>query len=390
MSQLVQDAPKIAKATISAMMQEGSSSDDCTDLAATTIKEVEDAVAAAQEILDHFKEHDGSQCLEEGKSSLDEAESALSTAQKASEDAAAAAAEAASATIDFTGVPLASLSESEGGLCGLPVTTPAYTAAKATAESTATAASEASAAIAGFEAALESAKTAAAELVANCQCETYTTYTEAWTTAESHAEENAASWAKGKHMQCVLAGTDPASCDVGTCPTVTAVTLAEGATEAACHGGGGSAACENVEFTPSYSDCSASSTFLGDAMGTSHGKGRLDSSQAWSAESNTVGQWYQMDLGSVKSVGGVVTQGRHDAPWNNQMVTSFSVKVSSDNAVWTDVDGGHVFTGNTVAGDAKVTSTFASPVDARFVRIVVQSWTNHVSLRAGVSLCSGM
>ena len=61
---------------------------------------------------------------------------------------------------------------------------------------------------------------------------------------------------------------------------------------------------------PEYSQSSASSVYGSDAIGHSHGQGKLDSPQAWSAQHNAVGQYWQMDLGSAQSVGGVVTQGR--------------------------------------------------------------------------------
>ena len=63
-------------------------------------------------------------------------------------------------------------------------------------------------------------------------------------------------------------------------------------------------------LVPEYSQSSASSVYANDAMGHSHGQGKLDSPQAWSAGTSAAGQYWQMDLGSANSVGGVVTQGR--------------------------------------------------------------------------------
>ena len=63
-------------------------------------------------------------------------------------------------------------------------------------------------------------------------------------------------------------------------------------------------------LVPEYSQSSASSVHANDAIGHSHGQGKLDSPQAWSAGTNAAGQYWQMDLGSAQSVGGVVTQGR--------------------------------------------------------------------------------
>ena len=64
----------------------------------------------------------------------------------------------------------------------------------------------------------------------------------------------------------------------------------------------GSSKCKTDNV--SYSRSRASSVYSNNRIGHSHGKGRLDSNQAWSARHNRRGQWWQMDLGSRKSVGG--------------------------------------------------------------------------------------
>ena len=48
---------------------------------------------------------------------------------------------------------------------------------------------------------------------------------------------------------------------------------------------------------------------------------------AWSAKSNDLNQWLQVDLGHVTEVTGIKTQGRSD---NNQWVTSYTVSYSND------------------------------------------------------------
>ena len=116
------------------------------------------------------------------------------------------------------------------------------------------------------------------------------------------------------------------------------------------------------------------------------GKERLDSTQAWSAESNEMGQWWQMNVGSARQIGGVVTQGRTGT---SQYVNSYKVKVSSDGSTWADVDGGATFTADS-AVDESVKTMFSSPVLGRYVRIVVQSWNSYNSLRAGVLFCEGL
>ena len=136
--------------------------------------------------------------------------------------------------------------------------------------------------------------------------------------------------------------------------------------------------------SPDYSHSKASSVWKNVAIGHRWGTGRLDSTQAWSAGRNVAGEWWEMDLGAVQEVGGVVTQGRVDR-WQN--VKSYKVQTSQDGSSWNYVDGGKVFIGNTAPNDGKVENVFTSPVKARFVRIVVQTWNGHISMRSAVLLC---
>merc|ERR1719453_2159684 len=218
MTQMVATAAKAAKETVSSMLEAGSSDSACAELAATTISEVEDAVKAQQEAIDKFAApNDGTSCLEEGKAEVDSATEALDAAKKASEDAAAESAAAAGASVDFGPVSLSALTEDGSAVCGPWASDAAFTSAKAAAAAGASKASD-----------------AAAKAVAECECKVYTDYTAAFETAESHKETNEASYTKGKHMQCVLAGTAPDACDAGTTPAVTPITLAAGATADKC------------------------------------------------------------------------------------------------------------------------------------------------------------
>merc|ERR1712072_1640999 len=98
-----------------------------------------------------------------------------------------------------------------------------------------------------------------------------------------------------------------------------------------------------------------------------------------------------MDLGNAQQVEGVVTQGRTQ---HNQYVKSYKVQTSQDGSSWSYVDGGKTFTANTLppghtwkhtaANNVKVENRFASPVSARFVRIVVQTWHGKITMRSAV------
>merc|ERR1719473_862613 len=62
-----------AKATVQSMIQAGKDQGACADLAAATVKEVEDSVDAAQKILDSL--HTGSDCPNKGQGAVDAAQS---------------------------------------------------------------------------------------------------------------------------------------------------------------------------------------------------------------------------------------------------------------------------------------------------------------------------
>lgn len=144
-------------------------------------------------------------------------------------------------------------------------------------------------------------------------------------------------------------------------------------------------------YSPGYSRCKASSVWGNDRIGHSHGLGRLNSRQAWSARHNKKGQWWQMDAGSAKPIVGLRTQGRKGGS-NNQRVTSYKVKTSLNGRSWTYVDGGKVFAANKARSDTTVANKFSAPVTARYVRIIVQSWKKHASMRAALDVgkhCSG-
>jgi len=140
--------------------------------------------------------------------------------------------------------------------------------------------------------------------------------------------------------------------------------------------GGGSQEIRNVPDTMR----SASSIHNGDNIGEGHGRGRLDSPQAWSTKNNAVGEWYQMDNGKIANISGVVIQGRAN---NDQRVTTFRVKYRDSGETWSDVDGSAIYTGNTDR-DTKVEVTFATPLNTRYIRIYPETWNGHMSLRAGI------
>ncbi len=136
---------------------------------------------------------------------------------------------------------------------------------------------------------------------------------------------------------------------------------------------------------PAESARSYSSVWDNNAVGTGHARSMLDSAQGWSALTNSVGQYMTISLGSVQTVTGVVTQGR---TLHSQWVSSYKVQTSPDCSVYSDVDGGRVFSGN-VDMHSQVPNFFSTPVQASCVRLLPQSWVNHITMRAGVIVSGG-
>ena len=109
------------------------------------------------------------------------------------------------------------------------------------------------------------------------------------------------------------------------------------------------------------------------------GNSMIDSPAGWCSNSNSIGQWIQLDNGKVGTISGVVTQGRKNSA---QWVTSYKVKYKDESGSWWDIDG-KTFPGN-VDKSSKVTTTFSKPVRARYIRIYPQTWNGHISMRADI------
>jgi hypothetical protein len=141
-------------------------------------------------------------------------------------------------------------------------------------------------------------------------------------------------------------------------------------------------------LNPAESARSYSSVWLNDAVGTGHARSMLDSAQAWSSTPDAT-QYMTIALGSAQAVAGVVTQGRAvETPSNNaQWVLTYQVQTSQDCSDYVYVECGRVFTANTDQ-TTSVQAVFAAPVQASCVRLLPQTWSVWVSMRAAVLLAS--
>jgi hypothetical protein len=129
-----------------------------------------------------------------------------------------------------------------------------------------------------------------------------------------------------------------------------------------------------------YNGHSSSGNWSDDAIGTSHGAGRLDSGRSWSAKVSEVGQWYQLSLNTPVNISGVAMKGRPDYP---QWVTSVKIQYEDENGEFKDVDGGFIFDGN-YDQNSLVKIFFAKPIRSKAIRFYSQSWHGHMSARFGI------
>eukprot|EP00960_Hanusia_phi_P062612 765213-Hanusia_phi.AAC.3 len=140
---------------------------------------------------------------------------------------------------------------------------------------------------------------------------------------------------------------------------------------------------KTITWTPPNEMITYSSVWNNDKPGEGHGRGRLNSKQGWSSQKSEARQFMVLDTGSIQSISGVITQGRHDV---DEWVTSFKVLVSPDGVHWADVHCGRIFPGNSDR-DSKVKTLFDYPARGRYVMIEPQTFFERMSMRAGVLLC---
>ena len=112
-------------------------------------------------------------------------------------------------------------------------------------------------------------------------------------------------------------------------------------------------------------------------------------SGGWQAAVTSVGEYIQADLGTVRRLENVVTQGWFSNS-NFYWVTSYRFAYSIDGASYTFVsnpDGSDkIFTGNT-DNDTLVQHDFDPALVARYVRLHPQTWNRAIALRWDVTGC---
>ncbi|XP_078375887.1 uncharacterized protein LOC144659348 [Oculina patagonica] len=109
----------------------------------------------------------------------------------------------------------------------------------------------------------------------------------------------------------------------------------------------------------------------------------------WSAKTNDLSQWIQVNLLTYTKVTGVSTQGRNA---EDQRVTKYKLKYSDDGATFhfykePGQSLAKIFDGNQDS-DTIVYHQLNPPIEARYIRLLPTAWHNHISMRMELYGCS--
>jgi len=98
-------------------------------------------------------------------------------------------------------------------------------------------------------------------------------------------------------------------------------------------------------------------------------------------------EYLEMDAGHEFRLWSIMTQGRSET---EERVTTYAVSHSLNGVTWTQINDGNgdlkIFNGN-VDADTIEYNIFGSTFITRYVRIYPKSWSEHMSMRAGLSGC---
>ncbi|KAK3715659.1 hypothetical protein QZH41_020735 [Actinostola sp. cb2023] len=138
---------------------------------------------------------------------------------------------------------------------------------------------------------------------------------------------------------------------------------------------------ENSEIHNSQMTSSSSSNNSHDAS-----RGRLYGSSSWCSSTASNTEYIQVDLGQVKTVTGIATQGD---PTQDKWVTSYKVSYGFSDGVWYEYKEGQVtkiFTGSSNKNDV-IVNWLSRPIAPRYVRIFPQVSKGGHCLRLGLYGC---
>ncbi|KAK3743988.1 hypothetical protein QZH41_010800, partial [Actinostola sp. cb2023] len=105
--------------------------------------------------------------------------------------------------------------------------------------------------------------------------------------------------------------------------------------------------------------------------------------QCWTAKTQDINQWLQIDLSRLQFVTAIATQGRHVI---TQRVTSYWFSYRNDGVTWNEYKENQArktFTGNSDS-ETVVRHLLTPVIYARFVRFHPMTWINYISMRVEV------
>ncbi|KAK3706074.1 hypothetical protein QZH41_014686 [Actinostola sp. cb2023] len=103
----------------------------------------------------------------------------------------------------------------------------------------------------------------------------------------------------------------------------------------------------------------------------------------WIAETNRGPQWVQIDLGTVKKVTAIATQGHPD---EDVWTKTYQILSGNDPNSLTLYDNGKIFTGNTDSNTV-VKNILNPPIEASYIRVLVKNWHYWLSMRIELYGC---
>ncbi|XP_072570731.1 uncharacterized protein [Paramormyrops kingsleyae] len=119
--------------------------------------------------------------------------------------------------------------------------------------------------------------------------------------------------------------------------------------------------------------------------GSGHGpeKARLNGDSCW-MPSDSANSWFQVNLGEVKKVTGVVIQG---CPGADHWIETFRIQSSTDGTQWTnyDADGG-IYPG-TMDRNTPEKHLFGTPLAVQYIRLLPLQYNGQIGLRLDILGC---
>jgi len=135
----------------------------------------------------------------------------------------------------------------------------------------------------------------------------------------------------------------------------------------------------NTTFIPSRNQSFASSANTDNFTAALHGP------NAWSPIKDERGQYFEVDLGQVMTIGGAFIQGGlTNGTCLEQWVTTYWLMYSTDGVIFEHI---HMPLRGNHDCDTDVAHFFTPMLQARHVRYVVEAWHGKIAMRMGLLLC---